>query len=110
MKKELQEACTTGEEEAKTSGHRRTGMGKNAWLRDVAEGLRSGPKTMLGPGRRCLLPASESYVAPSLQCEREIFARVQARTTLQKKHLGERCLRRYTETTTNAKTVDGTTI
>jgi hypothetical protein len=55
-------------------------------------GAKKRPKTVLGPGRRCLLPASESYVAPSLQSEREIFARVQARITLQKKHLGERCL------------------
>jgi hypothetical protein len=37
----------------------------------------------LGPGRSRLLPASKSYAAPSLQCEREIFARVQARIALQ---------------------------
>jgi hypothetical protein len=40
----------------------------------VAEGLRSGPKTVF-PGRRSLLPASESYAAPSLQFKREINIR-----------------------------------
>jgi hypothetical protein len=57
-------------------------MENNAWLGDVAEGLRSGSKTVLGPGRRSLLPASESYVTPSLPFEKEKFVSAQARTTL----------------------------
>jgi hypothetical protein len=45
-------------------------------------GERSGPKTVLGPGRSSLPPASVSYVTPSLPFEKEKFVRSQARTTL----------------------------
>jgi hypothetical protein len=41
------------------------------------------------PGRRCLMPASESYAASSLQFEKEIFARFQARTVLRGEPLRE---------------------
>jgi hypothetical protein len=54
----------------------------NAWPYDVAKGLRSGSKTVLDPGRSRLLSASESYVAPSLQCARDRCVKVQERTTL----------------------------
>jgi hypothetical protein len=64
------------------SGHRRTDLDINAWPYDVAKRLRTGSKTVLGPGRSCLLPASESYVAPSLQCARDRCVKVQERTTL----------------------------
>jgi hypothetical protein len=41
------------------------------------------PRQCWVQARRFLLHASESCAAPSLQYEREIFARVQARTVLQ---------------------------
>jgi hypothetical protein len=93
---------------SKISGHRRTDAKNNAWLCDVAEEKRSGPKTVLGPGRRCLLPASESYAAPSLQFEREIFARVQARTVLREEPLREGGSRRHTGSARNAVSALGT--
>jgi hypothetical protein len=64
----------------------------------------------LGPGRRFLLPASESFATQSLQFEREIFVIDQAKTKLLEDPSEERHLRRDSETTTNTKTVDGTVI
>jgi hypothetical protein len=66
-----------------TISRRRTDLDINSWPYDVANGLRSGSKTVLGPGRSCLLPGSKSYVAPSLQCARDIYVRVQARAVMQ---------------------------
>jgi hypothetical protein len=43
---------------AKTSGHRRTDLDMDAWLCDVGEGRRSRSKTVLGPSRNSLPPAS----------------------------------------------------
>jgi hypothetical protein len=71
------------------SGHRRTDTEIDAWSCGVAEELRSVPKTVLGSRRSSLLTSSESYDAPSLQCEREIFARVQPRIALQEELLEE---------------------
>jgi hypothetical protein len=68
----------------------------------------SGPKTVLGPGRSSLLPASESFAAPSLQFEREIFARVQARTVLREEPLRQGGSRRHTGSARNAITALGT--
>jgi hypothetical protein len=65
---------------------------RSGYQRLAVRRRRGAKKTVLGPGRRCLLPASESFAAQSLQCEREIFVRVLARTTPQKEHLGKRCL------------------
>jgi hypothetical protein len=81
-------------------------MENNACLRDVAEAQRSGPKTVLGPGRRCLPPASESYVAPSLQRDKETFVRVQAGPALEEYTRNQGRLGRDSGTTVNAKTVD----
>jgi hypothetical protein len=92
------------------SGHRRTGAKIDAWSWNVAEGQTSGPKTVLGPGRNSLPPASESYVVPYLQCARDRCVKVQARTALQEKHLQDRCLGRDNGTTQNVKTVDWTVI
>jgi hypothetical protein len=69
----------------------------------VAEGLRSGPKTVLGLGRSSLLPASESFEAPSLQYEKEILARVQARTVQQGELLKDGSSRRHDGSARNAK-------
>jgi hypothetical protein len=41
------------------SGNLRTDTENTAWLCDVAKGLRSGSKTVLGQGRRCRLSASQ---------------------------------------------------
>jgi hypothetical protein len=92
----------------KTSGHRRTGAKNNAWFCDVAEGKTSGPKTVLGPGRRCLLSATESHAVPSLQFEWEILARLQARAVLREELLREGDFRRHTGSARNEVSALGT--
>jgi hypothetical protein len=69
---------------------------------------RSGPKTVLGPGRSRLLPASESYAAPSLQCARDICVKVQARTVLRGEPIKEGGSRIYDREARNAISALGT--
>jgi hypothetical protein len=46
----------------------------------VTHGRRSGPKTVLCPGRSCPPTGDGRYIMPSLQCARDTCMRVQART------------------------------
>jgi hypothetical protein len=55
----------------------------NAWLCGVVDGRRSGAKTVLGPSRSCPPPRNGWFAAPSLQCKRDVFVRVQAGTMLE---------------------------
>jgi hypothetical protein len=79
------------------SGQWRTDMEIDAWLNDVATGQRSESKTVLGPGRSRLPPASESYVAPSLQCARDVSVGGPKGSKLQEEPLTEEGSRSHGE-------------
>jgi hypothetical protein len=54
----------------------------DSWLCGVANGQRSRPKTMLGPGRNCQLTREEIYDMQSRQCEWDVSVRGQERSRL----------------------------
>jgi hypothetical protein len=58
----------------------------NVLLYGVPDGRRSGPKTMLGLDRSCLLPGNGGYSAPSLQWRREMSARGRQEELNEKSH------------------------